>query len=284
MLNYFPKSASFFFLSLCFLFLHCSIAMNMKRKLVEKDLRHQKNSIDMVFIRVPAGSFRMGCSDDDSDCATDEKPAHEVAIQHSFWMSAHEVTNQDFGQFISETAYQTDAESLHLSQNWRNCHIDKDFNQLPVSCVTYNDARAFAKWLSKKEKISYRLPTEAEWEYAARAGFFTRYSWGLDMASKRAHYNKNSNRKPAPVGQLPANSWGFFDMAGNVWEWCQDYYQDDFYTESRQVNPLNDSGGKGRVLRGGSWFDSFLMLRVSTREFAPAMTVEDHYGFRLVHD
>lgn len=240
------------------------------------------NSIGMEFIQVPAGEFLMGCSKADAFCDEDEKPEHEVEIRKSFYMAVTEVTNREFMLFIKETSYKTEAEKIHSTNTFRSCYTHLPKPDTPVICISYNDAKAFADWLSEKEKVRYRLPKEAEWEYVARTDLITPYSWGFEFEEGFAWYKKNSGGNPHPVKQMKPNFWGFYDMSGNIWEWCEDNYDKDAYKPAKERKQTNQSAPK--VLRGGSWFDAHVMLRVSVREFAPPETIESHYGFRLIRE
>lgn len=270
------------FISLHFLS-NCQLALKFKNFNGEKHIEIA-NSLGIKLLKIPPGSFEIGCSNGDMDCDEDEKPQKEISITKAFYIGSTEITNRQFKEFIRQTGYITDAEKYHSINQWTNCHNSKDFLSLPVSCVSWNDAKAFTTWLSNVEKKVYRLPTEAEWEYAARADFFTRFYWGVEMDDSYAWYNKNSNSKPNPIKTKTPNSRGLYDISGNVWEWCEDYYDKDFYKNITNKNPFQKQKTKGKVLRGGSWFDPYLMLRITTREFAPPETIENHYGFRIVRE
>ncbi len=194
------------------------------------------NSIGMEFVSIPAGEFLMGCSSNDSSCSDDEKPSHKVKLTKGFYMGKYEVTKGEFQKFVDATKYQTEAEKgdgcdswtdsewkTKKEFSWRNVGFTQTEND-PVVCVSWNDTQEYAKWLSKKEGKSYRLPTEAEWEYAARAGAKTKYSFGNEESKLEdyAWYSSNSGSKTHPVGQKKPNAFGLYDMLGNVWEWVND--------------------------------------------------------------
>jgi len=241
-----------------------------------------KNSIGMELVEVPEGKFQMGCSNSDPNCDDDELPPKKINIEKSFYLGKFEVTKGEFSRFISETSYQTDAERFGFSNTWRSCQGIKQNDYHPVICVSWNDTKQFLKWLSQKETRVYRLPSEAEWEYAAKANFFTRYYWGMDIDESYVWYNKNSERTTHRVGSKKPNTWGFFDMSGNVWEWCEDEYDKEYFKKQEAKNPMYLKSENNKVLRGGSWFDSYLFLRLSARAYAGKDVRESHYGFRVV--
>ncbi len=151
-------------------------------------------------------------------------------------------------------------------------------------CISRNDAQAYIAWLSQETGAGYRLLTEAEWEYACRAGKQTRFYWGDDPNNEEiddyAWYDGNSESKTHDAGQKKPNAWGLFDMSGNVWEWCQDWYGN--YSSGAQKDPKGPKSGSSRVLRGGSWDDNAVYLRSAFRSrYAPAFSYYD-IGFRVV--
>lgn len=271
----------FLFFSLLFVLFSCNILAKLIR-FNKANLKSYTNSIGIEFIAIPAGDFDMGCSSEDSSCDEDEKPDHQVEITKSFLLSKTEITNYQFEKFIQSTDYKTDAEKKQSTDTWKDCFGIKPKPKYPVICVSWNDAKAFTRWLCEQEKRTYRLPTEAEWEYSARAGLFTKYYWGPDFDEQYVWYNKNSSNSINIVATKEANHWGLYDILGNVWEWCEDGYDKDFYKKKIKKDPQNKSLGKGRVLRGGSWFDPDIMLRVSTRSFAPPEMRENNIGFRIL--
>ncbi len=245
----------------------------------------------MELVEIPEGEFQMGCSNADSSCDEDELPAKKVTIERPFFIGKFEVTKKEFSKFILETAYKTDAETLGFTNTWRNCHGMKQKEDHPVICVSWNDAKQFTKWLSTKEKKNYRLPTEAEWEYAARSSIAlsvstnlvdTRYYWGIDMNEKYAWYNKNANKATHSVGTKLPNGNQLYDMSGNVSEWCEDDYDPNFLKKKEGYKSPIVTNGNNKVLRGGSWFDSYSMLRLSARSFAPRDARENYFGYRVV--
>ena len=255
--------------------------------------------IEMVYVK--GGTFTMGCSSEQSDCDDDEKPVHEVTVD-DFYMGKYEVTVAQFKQFIDETSYRTDAYKEGWSyvytgsfkkKNGVNWQCDAIGNQRPPSeynhsviHVSWNDAVAYCKWLSRKTGKGYRLPTEAEWEYASREGAngsSTKYA-GSNNIDDVAWYNGNSGGKTHPVGQKQPNELGIYDMSGNVWEWCADWYDNDYYDNSPRNNPQGPSSGEYRLLRGGSWFDDDGSCRVAHRGRSDPDSGLIIDGFRIAQD
>ncbi|MDR2450345.1 MAG: formylglycine-generating enzyme family protein [Candidatus Accumulibacter sp.] len=224
------------------------------------------NSIHMEFVLIPAGSFLMGADKNFEETSDDETPQHQVTISKPFYLGKYEVTQ---AQWVAVMRINPSKFS-----GWSN----------PVEYISWNNAQIFIERLNLKERTDkYRLPTEAEWEYAARAGTTTRYSFGddADNLGRHAWYDGNSGMKTHPVGQKEANPWGFYDMHGNVWEWVQDWYDEDYYAKSPVRDPSGPSEGSFRVLRGGSWYFDAAGLRSANRFYlSPDYRVELN-GFRL---
>ena len=211
------------------------------------------NSIGMTFVRIPAGSFMMGSPSGEAGRDSDEGPQHRVTISRSFYMQTTEVTQAQWKSVMGSNP-----------SRFKNCGGD-----CPVERVRWNDAQEFIKRLNRKEGGSkYRLPTEAEWEYAARAGSTGAYCFGDNKGQlgEYAWYRSNSGRKTHRVGTRKPNQWGLYDMHGNVWEWVQDWYQKGYYSSSPGTDPLckNSAGGR-RVGRGGSWLSKAWNLRSAVR-------------------
>ena len=225
------------------------------------------NSLGMKFLEIEPGSFYMGEEDGDLD----EKPVHKVNITEPFYMGITEVTNEQYEKF--------DPEHEHL--RGKRSFSEKD-NEAVVF-VSWFDAVKFCEWLSEKEGKTYRLPTEAEWEYACRAGTETRYFTGEELSSE-FHKNQVKLRNPEPVeikvGETPPNPWGLYDMHGNVEEWCHDWYGP--YSGEMQDDPVGYAEGEYKVTRGGSHNTEVEFLRSANRL---AMLPEDRnwlIGFRVV--
>ena len=257
------------------------------------------NFLGVEWVWVEGGAFKMGCTSEQSNCYDNEKPVHEVYVD-GFYMSRYEVTVAQFAQFVKETGYKTDAEKEGYSWvlekgkwnvkngiNWRynarnEIRPESEYNH-PVIHVSWNDASAFCSWFSEKTGTAVRLPTEAEWEYAARGGRKSRgFKFaGGNNADSVAWYWYNSNGNTHPVGQKQPNELGLYDMSGNVYEWCLDWYDDSYYGKSVRKNPMGPSSGLFRVLRGGGWSSGANELRVSIRTLGRVVTTNCSYGFRL---
>lgn len=272
-------------------------------------------SIGMPLVYIPAGRFIMGSSIDERGRNHDEMQ-HEVEITNGFFIGAHEVTVGQFEQFVEAEKYQTDAEKIDEGQgfvdgnrasnsgySWKRTgmSLSKDH---PVVNVSWNDAQVFCKWLSRKEKKTFRLPTEAEWEYACRAGTLSLFSSGDDDTALASIGNamdetfiaafprtnnpqyavkaNDGNVFPSKVGSYPKNGFGLFDMSGNVFEWCSDWYGEGYYQLSRKADPTGPEQGWQRVARGGSWLSSAAKCRSASRSRGEPDTAVVTYGFRVV--
>ncbi|MCK5185900.1 MAG: SUMF1/EgtB/PvdO family nonheme iron enzyme [Deltaproteobacteria bacterium] len=210
-------------------------------------------------VPVPGGTYILGSEGGDSD----ELPAHEVNIK-PFYIDAHEVTNRQFREFLKETGHSKPG-------FW---HPDLDRPEDPVVGVSWYDAAAYASWANK------RLPTEAEWEYAARGGAFnTKYPWGDEPDIQYANFNSFGI---APVKSFKPNGYELYDMIGNVWEWCADWYGRDYYSMSSGKNPKGPVIGTYKVLRGGAWYSSGQQVRVTNRYYSLPDDRSFHVGFRCV--
>jgi formylglycine-generating enzyme required for sulfatase activity len=300
------------------------------------------NSLGMRLVRIPAGDFLMGAEEDreairrafpyaDPALLPRETPRHRVRITKPFYMGATEVTLGQFMTFVRETHFKVDAEDGKPMTGY-----DKDGKTIesaafrpwapgyptaddhPVGYVSWNDAVAFLAWLSKREGRRYRLPTEAEWEYACRAGTSTRYSCGNDPeqligfanaadADRAALFpgklvdlfdgsgHKTDAKVPypflegrdgyawtAPVGSFRPNRFGLHDMHGNSWEWCADWFGEDYYRASPVDDPQGPATGEIRVSRGGAFDNAPFSLRCARRDGGTPASHDNHDGFRVV--
>jgi len=264
-----------------------------------------KDGAEMVLI--PAGEFQMGSSNG----LPDEKPVHTVLLD-AFYMDKYEVTNAQYRQFVKETGHKEPEgwylinSPIHKGYVCGELHrgfkpwSDKNFNgdNQPVICVDWEDAKAYAEWAGK------RLPTAAEWEKAARGGMVGKdYVWGDDRnPSKGAGNLADLSAKTvytcldffpgyddgyiytAPVGKFDPNGYGLYDMAGNVNEWCSDWYNSDYYSKIIDKNPKGPESGENRVVRGGAWCSFPSYARVGFRWDLPPNDTYDSQGFRCVSD
>ena len=269
--------------------------------------------LEMVWVK--GGSFLMGSPAGEEGRFDHEGPQREVVLD-GFWLGKHEVTRGQFGRFVDATGYRTDAEkagkswgvksdgsaSEHSGLTWRSAGVEQsDFH--PVVHVSWTDAVAFCDWLSGVSGRRYVLPSEAEWEYGCRAGSVTAYAWGAGASGGRGWLNgADASFKrvvdvawavfpfddgyvyTSPVGQFRANAWGLHGMHGNAWEWCRDWYAEDFYGSSaaRARNPENTTEGSFRVSRGGSWGSAPQLCRSAIRgRIMPGGSSVD-LGFRVL--
>jgi formylglycine-generating enzyme required for sulfatase activity len=221
------------------------------------------NNIGVEFVLIPAGEFMMGCGAGDWACEEAEKPQHRVKISQPFYLGKYEITQSEWDIVMGENPSKFKGEIN------------------PVENVSWDDIQIFIKRLNANEDTNkYRLPTEAEWEYAARAGTTGAYHFGNDVANvgRYAWLEGNSSNHSHPVGQKQVNPWGLHDMHGNVWEWVADGYSASYQNSSRQNNSSNPPQ---RVLRGGSWNVSPWSLRAAVRMGSKPNVRDGAYGFRL---
>ena len=260
------------------------------------------NFIDMKFVNIDKGEFNMGgcntlfaeikqphCNGQNNDPATfgDELPMHLVRIDKSIQIGINEVSVIEFKHYISD-----------VSLPEKEIKIFNLFNQgheyVPVVYVSWDDAQKFISWINKTKPADdtgkYRLPTEAEWEYTARAGTDTIYFFGNSASrlNTYAWYKANSLQRgdtgPHPVGRKKANPWGLFDIYGNVWEWTADYYSRDYSQISKKMSPSGPKKGNQKVVRGGSWNFDKSYCRTTARESYPPRYRSRSIGFRLVRE
>ncbi len=277
----------------------------------------------MEFAWVPGGCYQMGQTADETawlmsrvdqerydKSFKDELPRHEVCVD-GFWMGRLEVTRGQFREFVRASAYRTDVEKEGVAwisnkstdwkwkklpgYDWSNPGFDQT-DEHPVVLVSWNDAKAYAQWLSSKSGHTFRLPTEAEWEYAARAGETGKWAWGDDEKAACRYANRvdsghNWNNAfdcddgyefTAPVGHYKPNALGLYDVTGNVWEWCEDVYDAEAYATHERNNPVGGGDGKNRVYRGGSWFADIWYGRLADRNRIWAQRAAYNLGMRLV--
>ncbi|MBU1230421.1 MAG: SUMF1/EgtB/PvdO family nonheme iron enzyme [Proteobacteria bacterium] len=228
---------------------------------------------------VPGGEYEMGCGPWAGDCGDDEKPLHSVRV-NGFWLGKYEVTN---GQFRRFRPGHKSVEAVTFGALFSGKPQNGD--RQPAVSVSWNDAWAFAQWLSGQGVGKLRLPTEAEWEYAARSGGLPEtYAGGRDP-DQVAWHDGNSGASSHEVGTMAPNGLGLHDMSGNVWEWCADVYDKNAYASHAKENPVRPGGeGPPRVRRGGSWYQGLKHIRTACRAADAASYKDGATGFRLVRE
>jgi formylglycine-generating enzyme required for sulfatase activity len=244
------------------------------------------NSIGMKLKRIPPGKFLMGTAPSGPSTPKDEVPCHEVELTDAFYMGVHEVTQQEFEEVMgyNPSYFCAKGEGKEKVKGLQT-------SRFPVDSVTWEDAQEFCAKLSavpaeQQTGRTYRLPTEAEWEYACRAGTTTTYHFG-DASQNLKHYAwyaDSADGSTHPVGLKKANPWGLYDMYGNVWEWCADYYQGEYYHTSPSKNPRCTQPMVHRVLRGGGWgrFGSAWFCRSAARGQNVPTIAQNYNGLRVV--
>jgi len=248
------------------------------------------NIIGIKFILIPAGDFMMGSPPSEEGRFTSEGPVHQVNLD-AYYIGEKEVTVGQWRKFIEDTSY-----------HWDKWSLLKEYapgDDYPIVFVTWDDTQAFCRWLSEKEGKTYHLPTEAEWEKAARGGLRgKKYPWGdetpdgtqCNFADKNTDFYwtdktvDDGYAYTAPVGSFQPNGYGLYDMAGNAWEWCQDWFDWDYYTHSPMKNPKGPSSGIDRVMRGGSWCNDATIIRCAFRGFILPVVPSHPRGFRVAMD
>jgi len=229
------------------------------------------NSIGMKFVLLPPGSFTMGSANTEKGRGDDEIP-RKITFAKGLYIGVHTVTQEQWQAIMGN-----------------NPSHFKGEKTLPVDQVSWLDCVEFCKKLHAKDKKPYRLPTEAEWEFACRAGTSTPYHFGSTIVSDQANYNGNFiygdgklgvyREKTTPVGSFPANVWGLHDMHGNVWQWCNDWHGG--YTRNDLTDPQGPMTGKNRVQRGGSWGSHPIFCRSANRNFSDPEQRTEYVGFRV---
>ncbi|MBQ4761812.1 SUMF1/EgtB/PvdO family nonheme iron enzyme [Pectobacterium versatile] len=210
------------------------------------------NSLGMRFVAIPTGSYLMGSTESEADSR--EKPQHKVAISHAFLIGQFEVTQADWLAVMGEASFDRDRSNPYYRLPGMAARITHPNHPATVS---WQDAMEFIAKLNQREGTNfYRLPTEAEWEYVARAGTTSRYFFGNDAILLNDYAWNGENFVSGgthPVGTKKPNKWDVYDIYGNVWEWVSDYYSNDYYSQSSVIDPQGPDHGSSRVVRGGSW-------------------------------
>jgi formylglycine-generating enzyme required for sulfatase activity len=223
--------------------------------------------VEPRMVLIPEGSFLMGCDRG----ASNEKPVHRVRVSR-FAIARTTVANRLYKVFVQHTSRKAPAG-----------FVDDRFNHpdQPVTSVSWFDATAYCEWLAERTGLPYRLPTEAEWERAARGGLERKlYTWGDDPPQDQPGYFELWSRGPEPAGRRPPNGFGLSDMSENVHEWCSDWYDEHYYSVSPECNPQGPGSGTRRSSRGGSWRHQIKITRVAARSSIPPGFEYSDYGFR----
>jgi formylglycine-generating enzyme required for sulfatase activity len=275
-----------------------------------------ESAVGLRFVLLPAGEFVMGSSKEEADRAAaemaakkvtswypdsprSEAPPRKTSISRPFYLATTETTLGAFRRFVEATGYRTEAErdgkgadgrrdgrwTTGLGFDWREMGYART-DDFPVTNVTWDDAVAFCVWLSTSEGRRFRLPTEAEWEYACRAGSTGRAPWGDEAAARDAHAwtGANAGGGPHPVGTRKPNAWGLHDMIGNVYEYCSDYFAVAPYDPAQAVDPTGPSSGPQRVVRSISWGTHPMHARSAFRGGAGPGHRNMRDGFRVACD
>jgi formylglycine-generating enzyme required for sulfatase activity len=220
------------------------------------------------WVEVPGGEYRMG-QDDGRD---EERPAHLVRIG-AFLLCRHQVTNAEYDRFVA-------AHGRPASPHRARPELSRP--DQPVVAVSWFDAAAYCAWLAAELGRPFRLPSEAEWERAARGGLEGRlYPWGDEPPEARPGYHERWRQGPEPVGSSPANGYGLFDMCENVHEWCADWYEAGWYAASPAADPRGPTSGTRRASRGGAWRHQVKIARCAARSSIPPASTYTDYGFRV---
>jgi len=249
--------------------------------------------------RIPAGDFLMGAADAEED----ERPVHRVYVSE-FFIGRFAVTHDEYARFVRASGHHAPGirdlplitaaghddlfRELALPYSWVGDQPPPGHGSHPVVLITYEDAVAYCEWLGGELRRTVRLPTEAEWERAARGGIDGyRYPWGNDIDATRCNYLTDPavkrQRGTRPTGTYPPNAFGLYDVCGNVWEWASDWYQSDYYGTGETRDPRGPESGTMRIVRGGSWVNEDVsMLRCAYRHKVPPDTYAYSVGFRIV--
>jgi uncharacterized protein (TIGR02996 family) len=257
---------------------------------VEPCVPRVANTIGMVLVLIPPGTFLMGSPENEPSRWSDEGPRHEVQITRPFYLGVFTVTQCEYQAVMGNNPSYFSPEGTG-----KNRVAGLFTDRLPVECVDWDDCVAFCERLSalakeKKAKRTYRLPTEAEWEYACRAGTSTATHFGKTLSSSQANFDGNRPyggqkgvdlKRPSVVGSYKPNALGLYDVHGNVWEWCNDWFDGDTYRTTPRIDPRGPDSGTHRVMRGGSWKNDGFYLRSSHRGWS---TADERIGFRVAMD
>jgi len=254
---------------------------DLKNKAVQRQKKVNVNGVPIEMVYIPAGSFLMGSSEGEESRQENESPQHNIAINNDFWMGKYEVTQGQWKVVM-------DGNEAYFQEG----------DNYPVEWVSWDQVQEFIKKLNEKTGLRFRLPSEAEWEYACRTGTTTPFYFGSSLTADQANFNGNYpfgeaskgiyREKTTPVGSFKPNAWGLYDMHGNVWEWCEDVYRADIYanpelySKNLSGNPVYIGQGSYRVFRGGGWIGNGVVCRSASRGGERQMYAFNFIGFRLV--
>ena len=258
------------------------------------------DELTLQVARIAAGEFVMGAEDGDED----ERPLHRAYVD-DFAIGAYPVTNAEYAEFVHDSghaspgiralpmmvsgALETDFRSLASAYFWNNGTPPPGRERHPVTLVGFEDAAAYCEWIAGKTGLPVRLPTETEWERAARGGLESkRFPWGDTLDAGRAHFLPPARAKAqcgtAAVGSYPPNGFDIYDVAGNVWEWVSDWYSPSYYERAQYVNPQGPESGTLRIVRGGAWVNADGgYLRCAYRHKVPPDSYAYSIGFRIAY-
>lgn len=254
----------------------------------QKPLGVASQQLGLAMRLIPGGRFTIGGSGREGD--EDENPGKEIVLD-PFYMGVYEVTNRQYQEFVKNSGYSAPINVFGESSPytlWTQGHVPDELMDFPVTNVSWEDAVAFCRWLCEYENVpqgTYRLPTEAEWERAAKGGQNLTYPWGNDVPSPRlANYGQEwiGPLTLKKAGSYRPNPYGLYDLAGNVWEWCYDVYYPDYYQWMSEKNPVASGTSDKKVLRGGDWGSYASLLRSSNRHYNPQNVHYYYNGFRVV--
>jgi formylglycine-generating enzyme required for sulfatase activity len=237
--------------------------------------------VKLELVRIKAGMFLMGSANNNERAAANEKPQHEVTITKDFYMGKYLVTQEQWVRVMGKNPARFSAKGIDKARV-----AGLDTRRFPVDCITWQEARKFCMAVSSMTKRRVDLPTEAQWEYACRAGTTTHWYCGDTFTGADANWNFNGKAyqqgRTCEVDKYPPNPWGLYDMSGNLHQWCLDYLDADYYAKSPKVDPCNDSGKQRQhALRGGCWLDGAGMHRSANR-FLTIQKEHRTIGFRVV--
>jgi len=246
----------------------------------------EKNSLGQKLVLIPPGEFMMG-SPETEKFRVDDEQQHRVKITRPFYMGMYAVTQAEYERFIGKNPSEFSA-----TGNFKKKVATLDTSRFPVENVSSDEAVEFCRKLSAKEGKTYRLPTEAEWEYSCRAGTKTTFIFGDSLNTDEANWNGGLPYdtevtgtfliRPTAVGSYPPNAWGLYDMHGNVWQWCQDWFDEKYYDDSAAEDPQGPANGLRRVIRCGSWDGGAVGCRSAYRSYDEPTVRNANLGFRLL--